>query len=194
MNFSALNTRPKYLLIGAVLAALLQTGILYAGIEKRARVLRTGKEVTLLTQPVDPRDLMRGAYVVLGYDISNIERDRIAGVNEAEGHTVYVALKPGDNGLWQFSRAAFAPIQDLAADEVQIQGTSRYAISDDKGALIRLDYGIERYYVPEGTGKAIEDVQDEARISVVLAVRSDGVAVIKSLRDKGVALFDEPLY
>ncbi|AIJ53947.1 hypothetical protein C086_00847 [Brucella abortus F6/05-3] len=67
-----MTTNRKWLYAGAVLAALLQTGILYAGIEKRAAILRSGQDIVFQTEPVDPRDLMRGDYVVLGYEISNI--------------------------------------------------------------------------------------------------------------------------
>ena len=38
----------------------------------RVRILREGREVTLQTRPVDPRDFLRGDYVVLSYDISSV--------------------------------------------------------------------------------------------------------------------------
>ncbi|WP_171971637.1 GDYXXLXY domain-containing protein, partial [Brucella abortus] len=88
-----MTTNRKWLYAGAVLAALLQTGILYAGIEKRAAILRSGQDIVFQTEPVDPRDLMRGDYVVLGYEISNIARSAIQGVRPAGSRTVYVAVK-----------------------------------------------------------------------------------------------------
>jgi uncharacterized membrane-anchored protein len=35
--------------------------------------LRTGEEVLLKTLPVDPRDLFRGDYVILRYDVSRVD-------------------------------------------------------------------------------------------------------------------------
>lgn len=184
----------RWLYIGAAVAALLQTGILYAGIEKRAAVLRSGREIQLQTQPVDPRDLMRGDYVVLGYDISTLPRKDIQGEASADTRRVYVALKPDANGIWRFSRASFTPFTDLAADEVQIRGESYYRISDDASASVSLRYGIERYYVPEGEGRPIEEGRNERRITAVVAVGKDGGAVMKALRDDGRQLYEEPLY
>ena len=38
----------------------------------RVRLLKTGREITLPIVPVDPRDLFRGEYVRLGYDIGRV--------------------------------------------------------------------------------------------------------------------------
>lgn len=186
--------KSKWLYAGAVAAALLQTGILYSSIEKRASVLRSGHEVVLQTQPVDPRDLMRGDYVILGYDISTIALTRIQGKPPRDARDVYVALKPDANGIWHFSRAAFVPFTDLASDEVQIHGESNYVIPDYSDATINLHYGIERYYVPEGEGREIEDSQRDLSTTAVVAIDDNGTAVMKALRDNGVPLYEEPLY
>lgn len=184
----------KWLYAGAIAAALLQTGILYASIEKRASVLRSGHEVVLQTKPVDPRDLMRGDYVILGYDITSIDRKIIPGRPAEDARNVYVALKADANGLWHISRASFLPFTDLATGEVQIRGKSTYAIPDYPDATINMSYGIERYYVPEGEGREIEDSQRDLDITAVIAVDDAGTAVMKALRDNGKALYDEPLY
>ena len=57
----------------AVFVALLQTGVLGYQISQHALILRHGQEVLLKSLPVDPRDLLRGEYVILNYDISTIE-------------------------------------------------------------------------------------------------------------------------
>ncbi len=106
-----MTTNRKWLYAGAVLAALLQTGILYAGIEKRAAILRSGQDIVFQTEPVDPRDLMRGDYVVLGYEISNIARSAIQGVRPAGSRTVYVAVKPGCQGHFTFLAGVVRAIQ-----------------------------------------------------------------------------------
>ena len=58
-----------------------------------------GERIKLPVVPVDPRDLFRGDYVVLGYDFNNINgRVPALADREAAGRDVYVALKPqGDH-------------------------------------------------------------------------------------------------
>lgn len=184
----------KWLYIGAVLAALLQTGILFGAVEKRATILRGGKEVVLQTEPVDPRDLMRGDYVSLRYQISSIKRDAVQGAPSAGERTLYVTVKPDGDGLAQFSRASFAPFTDLSDGEVQLRGTAVNTILNAPGAIISVLYGIERYYLPEGEGRRVEDAQHAKRITAVVVVDRNGQAVLKSLRDNGRQLYSEPLY
>ena len=52
------------------LAAVIQVGLIAVMVYDRVRVLREGTEVTLQTRPVDPRDFLRGDYVVLNYEIT----------------------------------------------------------------------------------------------------------------------------
>ena len=54
------------------IAAVIQLALIAAMVIDRASVLREGKEIALQTRPVDPRDFLRGDYVVLSYDISAI--------------------------------------------------------------------------------------------------------------------------
>ena len=61
---------PKAVLFGVAL--LVQCALLILMVADRMQILREGREVTLQTQPVDPRDRLRGDYVVLGYDISQL--------------------------------------------------------------------------------------------------------------------------
>ena len=71
MNFAAAFDRvPKFVLFGA--AGLIQIGLIGLMVTDRAEILRAGRDVTLLTRPLDPRDFLRGDYVVLGYDISSV--------------------------------------------------------------------------------------------------------------------------
>jgi uncharacterized membrane-anchored protein len=184
-------------LAAAAIAALIQCGILLFMIQGRASILKNGTEVVLKTEPVDPRDLLRGDYVTLGYAISNFPATEIEGDANAraeESSPVYVALKKGVDGIWVKSRASVAPITDLKPDEVLIAGRARYSFTPKTSDNIRVDYGIERFYVPEGEGKVIETERNERRIDAVIMVNSKGRAQMKRLLDAGVALYDEPAY
>jgi uncharacterized membrane-anchored protein len=181
----------------ALLVALTQCGVLVWMIQSRASILRDGTEIVLKTQPVDPRDLLRGDYVTLGYALSQIPATEIAGypgVCCTEGSDVFVALKKGADGVWAKSRASAKPIMDLSRDEVLLKGRARFAFNPKNVETVRIDYGIERFYVPEGEGRVIETAKQEKRIDAVVMVDKNGRAQIKALRDNGVSLYEEPLY
>ena len=182
----------------AVLVAAGQTGILYSMIESRASILRSGREVVLKTEPVDPRDLMRGDYVILGYPLSRLDAAVIADKLPAGAdgsQKLHIALvKDGiDPQVWVLSRASWAPIADLKPEEVLLVGKTPtyYNAGSDP---VPLTFGIERYYVPEGQGRPIEDGVREKAVHVVLAVDDNGKAQIKSLRLDGKTLYEEPIY
>src|ERR1700722_19874827 len=84
---------PKAALIGA--AALVQLALLALMVGDRVRILRDGTEVTLRAQPVDPRDLLRGDYVTLSYNISQLPAGALAGQNAGTRNpVVFVKLAP----------------------------------------------------------------------------------------------------
>jgi uncharacterized membrane-anchored protein len=181
----------------AALAALVQCGILLYMIQSRASILQNGTEVVLKTEPVDPRDLLRGDYVTLGYSISSFPATEIEGdlnTRFDESSPVYVALKKGADGVWEKSRASVSPIVDLKPDEALIAGRALYAFTPKTSDTIRVNYGIERFYVPEGEGRDVESERNERRIDAVIMVNAKGKAQMKRLLDAGVALNEEPLY
>jgi uncharacterized membrane-anchored protein len=179
----------------AALVALIQTGVLGYMIESRASILRHGREVVLATEPVDPNDLMRGDYVILSYPISLLDKAVLQGAEPATygANPVYVALKPGPDARWVVSRASWVPIPDQKPDEVALEGSTADYWSPGS-ASIAVTYGIERFYVPEGEGRPIEEGVGQKRVDVVLSVNADGKAQIRGLRLDGANLYEEPLY
>ncbi|WP_374450196.1 GDYXXLXY domain-containing protein [Stella sp.] len=188
----------RYALCFVVLAALLG-----AMIGHRALILRDGAEVRLAIVPVDPRDLFRGDYVVLTYEIGELRLDRIAGDKEfRRGDPIHVVLRPDGEGR---ARAVAAHRRRPAgAAEIVIQGRVDYVSTaprraGDRGAcpsacpVVGVDYGIEAYFVPEGEGRTIETTE-KSRLEIVAAVTRSGDAAIKRLLLDGQMLYTEPLY
>ncbi|EJZ21322.1 hypothetical protein RCCGEPOP_10521 [Rhizobium sp. Pop5] len=99
----------KGYLISAIIVAGLQTVILGTIIQSRAAILSNGTEVLLKTAPVDPRDFLRGDYVVLNYDISSVPVQTIAGgIPVKPGElTLWVRLKKQEDGFWTVIESAF---------------------------------------------------------------------------------------
>lgn len=181
----------------ALFVSLVQTAILGYMIEGRAAILRSGTEVLLKTAPVDPRDLLRGDYVILTYDISSISTTSVTGTRPDEGDVakLHVRLKPGSDGFWIVSQASFDP---LAAEDGSVvllsQPITIYGWEWENAGNLFVSYGIERFYVPEGEGKPIEDGRNEGRVSVAARISAEGQAQIRALMLDGEPLYEEPLY
>jgi uncharacterized membrane-anchored protein len=184
-------------LFAAVLVALLQTAFLGYMIESRASILRNGVDVVLKTVPVDPRDLLRGDYVILSYDISTIPADKVTGgfPTEATDAQLSVRLEKQPDGFWGVTEASF---QALAPKEGSIIARSSpfyfYPAPDSQQSPLSVDYGIERYYVPEGEGRVMEEARNASALSVTARVDDDGRMQIRLIAIDGKPLYEEPLY
>lgn len=194
-------TNGKKLILSALLLALLQVGFLGWMIAGRAAILRDGREVLLKVEPVDPRDLLRGDYVILSYGISRIPLSMIADLDTLGGETsaageITVRLGREADGYWQ-ARSAWIknpPAEAASADEVDIAGQIPPLNLAYAGADVRVTYGIERFYLPEGEGRAIERDMRVRPFGVRVAVPASGNAQVKALMDGDTTLFEEPLY
>jgi uncharacterized membrane-anchored protein len=181
----------------ALFIAIVQTAILGYMIEGRASILRSGTDVVLRTAPVDPRDLLRGDYVILAYDISTISTTSITGTRPETGEVarLNVRLKPGADGFWTVSAASFDPLAEEAGSVVLIsQPVTIYDWEWQNAGNLTVSYGIERFYVPEGEGRPIEDGRNQGRVSVAVRVSEDGQAQIRALMLDNEPLYEEPLY
>ena len=187
---------PRILLFVAV--ALIQVALIAMMVVDRARVLRDGADVTLATRPVDPRDFLRGDYVVLNYDISSLPAGALKDTPASgKGSVVYVKLAPKD-GVYAAVSVHGEPVA-VADNEKLIRGHVGYGTNCGVGGrsfcdMLQLKYGIERYFVPEGEGREIEKARNQGKVTVVAAVTPAGRAAIKRLLVDGQPVYDEPLY
>jgi uncharacterized membrane-anchored protein len=145
------------------------------------RVLTQGTVIRLATRPVDPRDLLRGDYVILSYPINDVPASLFSPPLNGPlpaGTTVYVRLEPRG----EFYEVTGASRQKIPTGNgwVVLKGTSRYAGNLPVQNSVRLEYGIERYYVREGTGNP------RGKITVEVAVPASGNAIIKQVLVDGV--------
>lgn len=188
------------LVVAAIVLSLVQIGFLGWMITGRAAILRGGAEVLLKVEPVDPRDLLRGDYVSLSYDITNIPTSIVTNVREGASVTetgpIFVRLHKEPDGFWRAVSAsldvpASAPPEPGEAD---IKGEVISGRPLEPGGSVRARYGIERFYLPEGTGRAIENDMRVRPFAMRVAIAKDGTAQIRALLDEGKTLFEEPLY
>lgn len=163
----------KLKLLALVLA--LQCAWLLATTFTQERALRVGQLILLETRPVDPRDLLRGDYVTLNYKISDVPLSAFTPARSnapVAGTTIYVALAPATNGFHEVVQAAtemFLP----AAGQVLVRGKARHWWGGSNS--VRIEYGLERYYVREGTGNP------RGKLTVQAAVPASARASIKQV-------------
>jgi uncharacterized membrane-anchored protein len=191
--------RSSTIVIAALAVALGQIGFLAWMIQGRASILRDGRDVLLQITPVDPRDLLRGDYVILSYDISQLPIAIFERPPEGEGeerpYTVFVRLAPGEGGLHRAVAARFGapPSAPLAEDEVDIRGLA-WTPWRPVEPTVGVTYGLERFYLPEGEGLAIETDMRERPFRVRAAVGPDGAAIIRQFLDGDTPVYEEPWY
>jgi uncharacterized membrane-anchored protein len=140
-----------------------------------------GKEIRIQTEPIDPSDLLYGDYVILNYGISRLDRSLWKGPSDhapKQGDSVYVVLKPGTGtkgtyeavGIYDNKLAVFK-------DEVILKGRVTY--SDDMH--INMKYGLEKYYVPQNTGKELEKQAGKGSLAAKVKVAPWGGSVLEEL-------------
>lgn len=189
----SLLTRP---LAGIVLSAVLLTTTLGWMVADRVRLLSSGREVVLSIRPVDPRDLFKGDYARLGFDISQLDptlvRDetpaRDAYLRPRAPKTVYVTLEQQADQSWKPVAVADELPAVNNANQVVLKGRTQ------PWDRRRVSYGIERYFVPEGTGGNIEDLARKSKLAAIVAVDAKGNAAIKGLVTDGNRVYEEPLF
>ncbi len=171
-----------------ILAVILQLIVLAYMAAEREFILHRGSIIHLRTAPIDPRDLFRGDYVRLNYELSRIPTDTIKnaeGVEELKkGQKIYVTLKEGPNGLYERVEAHLhKPKTGLF-----LTGRSVYPhrLSSTTSPLW-INYGIEAYFVEQGKGREIEKQQGsrtdvQIPLEMEIAVSPTGKAVIKGFR------------
>jgi len=172
--------------------------VLFAGVAFQAIVLVSmivmhglpyvvGDRIVLNVVPVDPRDMFRGDFVVLNYEMSRLPPEGIPGIEpyhfwwarhanqsaETQDKTVYVTVEPDADGRhWH---AVKYSTERPAAGKF-LRGT--YSARNFGGLL---QFGIEAYFVEEGQGKDLEKLRNSQHLSAEIAVAPWGQAKLVRL-------------
>jgi uncharacterized membrane-anchored protein len=146
-------------------AVVFQLFILVAMILGRTVPYVRAHTVLLQVEPVDPRDLLRGDYVTLGYAFS-----RVPAGNYQAGQAVYVRLISGADGR-HYRAGGF--LGEPPASGLFIRGTAQ-----SNG---RATYGIESYYVQEGTGHDYENAVRSRKLWAEVAIDGGGNPALRRL-------------
>ncbi|MED1795093.1 GDYXXLXY domain-containing protein [Brevibacillus nitrificans] len=153
-----------------LLIILLQLVLIGYQIASSETILTQGRAIKLKLEPIDPRSLLQGDYVRLGYTISTLEQENISDMESK----IQVVLRPQADGVYDYSgyyeqNGVWNRAYQMQPDDVMINGN---VIGSSQ-----VEYGIESYFVPEGTGLEVERSAKFAQVRV----SKKGDAILESL-------------
>jgi len=171
-----------------ILAVVFQVAVLAFMAAKREFILRNGEIVYLRTAPIDPRDMFRGDYVRLQYEISTVAAAKmkmpLPDPQSRQEMILYAVLGRDENGL--------GTLQYLTDKKPEaglfIKGRTTNDWRFRRGAgSVSVKYGIEAYFVQQGKGHAIEKkrgsrTEVQVPMEMEVSIGSDGTSIIKSYR------------
>ncbi len=158
-------------IIWLLIVILLQLGYLAWFTASSESLLAHGKQIKLQIEPLDPRSMLQGDYVRLNYSIST-PPDKVREELERPRSTarVQVVVRPGiEADAYVFDRLHRG--EPLADGEVVLNGRV--------SGWQTVYYGIETWFVPEGTGR---DTEQSAKYAYV-RVSARGDAVLERLSE-----------
>ncbi len=188
--------RPQLFIAIVVVQLLVLAGMVF----KRSQLLASPHSVLLQCEPVDPRSLLSGDYVILRYTISEFNPREMRRLNSfrenfSYGEWVYVALEPGARaGEAHRAVAVSKNLEKLrekhalilrgksVSDYVAPEAGAVLSADSDQGdwnEYLSLEYGVEEYFVPQYEGLAIEN--EIAKTTVEVALAASGESAIRRL-------------
>ncbi|MGB7746437.1 MAG: GDYXXLXY domain-containing protein [Verrucomicrobiia bacterium] len=137
-----------------ILVLALQSAWLLGTAAVQEHALGNGRIILLETARIDPRDLLQGDYLILNYKISDVPTNLFSPPVTKDlphGTKVFVVLAPATNQFYVVVKASTNELVP-ATDEVLLKGRSAWPRWNVATNSIHVEYGLERFYVAEGTG------------------------------------------
>ncbi|SHJ49024.1 Uncharacterized membrane-anchored protein [Geosporobacter subterraneus DSM 17957] len=149
-----------------------------------------GETILLETRPVDPRDLFRGDYVILSYLIEEIPLDKFSqgDQNELSGdnaysrfrnQSIYVTLAPNEAGIYEVQGASLK----RPKSGIYMKAAYLYHNAMGPNPILRVDYQLDKFFVPENTGTALEEASAKGELLAEIKVFR-GYAVLQNVYPK----------
>ncbi|MCF0235066.1 MAG: GDYXXLXY domain-containing protein, partial [Thermoguttaceae bacterium] len=173
--------------IGLWLVVAAQFTAAFAVVGRQATLFAGPETQTIVVEsrPIDPYDPFRGEYVALSYPFSRaLPKDSDFEIQVAfdgvRAKTVYTLLRLDENDgvyrAFKITDARPAP-EELGENEIYIVGRGRDSF--------KIRYGIEKYFVEQGSARKIEDAARNGsgqKILVELKVAPNGAALISDVQ------------
>ena len=171
--------------IGFIVALTVPLLLLIGLTVKPLWTLTYGDDVALLTVPVDPRDLLYGDYVTLRYEIEEVPKNEISAAilkkidkqSNSAGLTVYGKLIQQGEVYVLDSLSAKKPIGGIYLTG-KLNG---YDYQNADGINVHsINFGLDSFFVPENTGKELEDLSAKGQLVAHLKVKN-GYGILKEI-------------
>lgn len=156
-----------------IIAIVIQLVVIFSIIIFKMAVLTGGTEVLLRIEPVDPRDPLRGDHLTFAYKISNIDSYLFSYSPVRDGDTVYVPLE--QRGQYWIAVGGVKKTKPADEGKIFIKGK----VSSSRGSRIHIIYGIEDYFIPEGSGQGFTFWRQE--VAAKISIDENGNAVLKQI-------------
>ena len=166
----------------AIFTAFVFQLVILSGLSGKGLVPRiTSDRVRFEVVPVDPRDMMRGEYIILGYEFSRLPED-IALLDEKiksyktninvnqKSIDVYVALK------FNLKEDVYKGIFFGSTPPTK----GRYLMGKLNPSN-RIEFGIESFYLQQGKGRIYEQAIREKKLVAEVYLSPDGSAQMKQV-------------
>jgi uncharacterized membrane-anchored protein len=128
---------------------LAQAGFLLGWAGYHEYVRQHAQVIVLKGRPVDPQDLLRGDFMILNYDISSVTMPGTP-ADQTPSPDIWALLEKKDR--YHVIVQASAEKLEPKAGQLLVRGTRGYDWRTGAAGTTRVDYGIEKYFVPEGKG------------------------------------------
>jgi uncharacterized membrane-anchored protein len=114
--------------------------------------LQTGKDIYLKTTPVDPRDPLRGDYVILRYEFESDKKlINYIKENDITNEDIYVSFISDKDNNWIIKSVSKTKPDDWIYISLKVSQNTWWSMS--------YETWIWKFFVPEWTGRRIERVR-----------------------------------
>ena len=192
-----------------VIAGVICLAILIGLLTVHAWPLWTGQTVYLEMRPVDPRDLFRGDYVILSSPLATLPvrgpnglpiRGNLARrIRELQrDDIVYVQLETSPSNVPGVPHECKAvSVSDrIEPNTLNLRGRIAYPsfLRADVDGVLHLRYGLDAFFVQEGTGRDIERAifDPDTHVHAEVALTSGGRVRIRELLIDGRPVSEQP--
>ncbi|OES45168.1 GDYXXLXY domain-containing protein [Domibacillus iocasae] len=152
---------------------VLQSAFVLGTAWQKEQLIQNGEIAALELAPVDPRSLIQGDYVQLGYEVQNKYNELYNNSPAPPEGKIEVVLTPSAYSIEYSGRQI--PVYE--AKEFVQSGTGKGIVMKGNGRYGTLTLGIEHFFIPENTGTEWEE-----KTHAIIRIAQNGDAILETLR------------
>lgn len=156
-----------------IIAIVIQLVIIFSVIVFKIAVLTGGTEVLLRIKPIVFRKSLRGNYLTISYEISNLNSYFFNYFPIRNGDTVYVPLV--QQGKYWVARSGIGKMKPIDERYIFLKGK----VLSTYGNSVNIVYDIEEYFIPEGISQDFTFWRQE--VAARVSIDENGNAVLKQI-------------